>query len=68
MAGANIVRDYSIGNTRIKFADNYCSRNADDVSWILKQIAAQAQRHINAAATAGNYGQEQGQIHTADCR
>lgn len=58
MAGANIVRDFTIGNTRIKIADNYCKKTTCEVERILKRIAEQAQRQFCAAATAGKYGQE----------
>lgn len=58
MAGAHVVRDFTIGNTRIKIADNYCKKTALEVEELLGQIAAQAQRHFNAAATAGRYEQE----------
>ena len=50
MAEANIVSDVRIGNTRIKIADDYCKMTATEVNEILKRIAQQAQRHINAAA------------------
>lgn len=55
MVEAHVVKDFSIGNTRIKIADDYCRRNAGDVERILRRIAEQAQRHFNAAASAGNY-------------
>lgn len=57
MAEANVVRDFQIGNTRIKIADNYCVKTAAEVERILRGIAEQAQRHIIAAAAAGNYEQ-----------
>ena len=50
VAEANIVSDVRIGNTRIKIADDYCKTTATEVNEILKRIAQQAQRHINAAA------------------
>lgn len=55
MVEAHVVKDFSIGNTRIKIADDYCRRNAAEVEWILKRIAEQAQRYFNAAASIGNY-------------
>lgn len=58
MAGANVVRDFKIGNTRIKIADNYCKKTACEVEQILKRITEQAQRQFCAAATAGIYEQE----------
>lgn len=56
MVEANIVRDFSIGNTRIKIADNYCKKTAGEVEQLLKDIAERAQRQFIAAATAENYG------------
>ena len=50
VAEANIVSNVCIGNTRIKIADDYCKTTATEVNEILKRIAQQAQRHINAAA------------------
>lgn len=55
MAEANIVRDFRIGNTRIRIADNCCRKTAAEVDDILRRIAQQAQRHISAAAGAGMY-------------
>lgn len=54
MAETNIVRDFRIGNTRIKIADDYCRKTAAEVDDILRRIAQQAQRHISAAAGAGS--------------
>lgn len=46
----NIVRDFSIGNTKIKIADNYCAgKTADDVKLILRNVAEKAQRSLTAA-------------------
>ncbi len=59
MVGANVVRDFQIGNTRVRIADNYCKKTASDVERILQRIAKQAQRQFNAAAATGNYEQEQ---------
>lgn len=56
MVEANIVRDFNIGNTRIKIADNYCKKTAGEVEQLLKDIAERAQRQFIAAATAENYG------------
>lgn len=68
MVGANVVSDFNIGNTRIRIADNYCRRTASDVERILQRIAAQAQRHFNAAASAGNYEpEENAEIPAAHC-
>lgn len=68
MVGANVVRDFTIGNTRIKIADNYCRKTASEVDRLLKRIAAQAQRQFSAAATAGNYGQQEDTDISADNR
>ena len=54
MVGANVVRDFQIGNTRVRIADNYCKKTASDVERILQRIAKQAQRQFNAAAATGN--------------
>lgn len=52
----NIVRDYKIGNTRIKVADNYCKdKTADDVKRILQSVAAKAQRSLSAEAVINGY-------------
>lgn len=56
MVEANIVRDFNIGNTRIKIADNYCKKTTSEVERILKDISERAQRQFIAAATAENYG------------
>lgn len=58
MVGANVVRDFNIGNTRIRIADNYCKKTASEVESLLRRIAEQAQRQFNAAATAGHYVRE----------
>ena len=60
MVEANIVRDFYIGKTRIKIADNYCRKSAEDIENTLRRIAQKAQQHINAAASTGNY-----EVHTA---
>lgn len=47
----NVVREFKIGNTRIKIADNYCrDKTREDVEKILEEIAETALRHIRAAA------------------
>ncbi len=49
----NIVRDYYIGNTRIKIADNHCAnKTAEDVKRILRDVARKAQRSLSAEAVA----------------
>lgn len=35
MVAANVVRDFHIGNTRIRIADNYCKKTASEVEWLL---------------------------------
>lgn len=56
MAEANIVREFYIGNTRIRIADDYCKKTAAEVEEALHRIAQTAQRHFNAAAAAGAGG------------
>lgn len=68
MVGANVVRDFNIGNTRIRIADNYCRKTACEVERILQRIATRAQRQFNAAAATGNYEQEQDTQVPADYR
>ncbi len=47
----NIVRDFTIGNTRIKIADDCCrDKTPEDVKKILMEIARDAQAAITAAA------------------
>lgn len=65
MVTANVVRDFNIGNTRIRIADNYCRNSADEVSRILRRISEQAQRQFIAAATAEHYGREKNADATA---
>lgn len=49
----HIVRDFTIGNTRIKIADDCCrDKTPEDVRRILKEIAQAAQTAISAAAQA----------------
>ena len=51
--GPNIVRDFTVGNTRIKIADDCCrDKTPEDVRRILREIAQAAQAAISAAATA----------------
>ena len=49
MAEANIVRDFTIGNTRIRIADDYCRKTQQEVDAILQNIARTVQRHMSAA-------------------
>lgn len=49
----HIVRDFTVGNTRIKIADDCCrDKTPEDVRRILKEIAQMAQAAITAAALA----------------
>lgn len=49
----HIVRDFTVGNTRIKIADDCCrDKTPEDVQRILKEIAQMAQAAITAAAYA----------------
>lgn len=50
----NIVKDFTVGNTRIKIADDCCrDKTPEDVRKILKEIARAAQLAITAAQAAG---------------
>lgn len=66
MVGANVVRDFQIGNTRIKIADNYCKKTACEVEQLLRRISEQAQRQFIAAAATGKYGQQEDTDISAD--
>lgn len=58
MVGAHVVRDFQIGSTRIKFADNYYrDKTPEDVAQLLKFVAERAQRQFMAAASIGKHGQ-----------
>ena len=47
----HIVRDFTVGNTRIKIADDCCrDRTPEEVRQILRKIARDAQAAISAAA------------------
>lgn len=49
--GPHIVRDFTVGNTRIKIADDCCrDKTPEDVQKILRKIAQDAQAAISAAA------------------
>ena len=49
----HIVRDFTVGNTRIKIADDCCrDKTPEDVQRILKEIAQAAQAAISAALAA----------------
>lgn len=49
----NIVKEFSIGNTRIKIADNYCrNMTPEQVKKILRNIARTALTHFKAAVRA----------------
>lgn len=51
----HIVRDFTIGNTRIKIADNCCrDKTPEDVQKILKEIAQIAQTAFTVAANAAD--------------
>lgn len=53
----HIVRDFYIGNTRIKIADNCCrDKTPEDVQRILQKIARDAQAAFSAAANAADKG------------
>jgi len=48
---ANIVRDFTVGNTRIKIADDCCrDKTPEDVQKVLRRIARIVQPALAAAA------------------
>lgn len=47
----HIVRDFTVGNTRIKIADDYCrDKTPEEVQQILRRIARRAEAAFRAAA------------------
>lgn len=47
----NIVKEFTIGNTRIKIADDYCRGiSAGDIKKALREIARTAKENMTAAA------------------
>jgi len=57
MTGAEtpgIVKDFMVGHTRIKIADDFCrDRTREDVAQALREIARTAQAYLSAAAGEG---------------
>ena len=51
----HIVKEFTIGNTKIRIADNYCQISPEETRAILDRIAVKAQRYISAAASTGLY-------------
>ena len=50
-ATPNIVRDFTVGNTRIRIADDYCRHmTGEDVKKALREIARTAKQNFTAAA------------------
>ncbi len=48
MVEAHVVSEFTVGNTKIKIADNICRRKtACDVERLLTQIAKRAQRYFS---------------------
>lgn len=51
----NVVKDFSIGNTRIKIADDYCrGMSAEDTKKALREIARTAKENLTAGAAGRN--------------
>ncbi|WP_293969480.1 hypothetical protein [uncultured Ruminococcus sp.] len=51
VATGNVVKEFKIGNTRIKICDDYCrDKNKADVEAILKRIAVDAIGPLSVAA------------------
>jgi len=49
------VKDFMLGNTRIKICDDYCYNRSDtEIDEILARIARKAQEHFTAAAEQKN--------------
>lgn len=50
-AAPNIVRDFTVGHTRIKIADDFCrDMTGEDVKKALREIARTAKQSLTAAA------------------
>lgn len=48
----NVVKKFSIGNTRVKICDDYCrDRTSADIEQILERIARRALEQFAATAT-----------------
>lgn len=46
----HVVREFTVGNTRIKIADDYCrGKSREEVKRALREIARTAQANITAA-------------------
>ncbi|MDE7243122.1 MAG: hypothetical protein K2O18_03980 [Oscillospiraceae bacterium] len=55
MVEANVVREFMVGNTRIKIADNICrQKTAGDVERLLTQIAKRSQRYFSEPVSTKN--------------
>lgn len=51
----NIVREFTVGHTRIKIADDCCrNMTGEDIKKALREIARTAQANITAAAVRSN--------------
>ena len=49
----NIVKEITVGNTRIKIAEDYCrGMSAEDVKNALREIARTAKENLTAAAAS----------------
>ena len=49
IAQGNVVKEFTIGNTRIKICDDSCrDKTREDVQRILERIARQAQTKLSA--------------------
>ena len=56
VAVGNVVKSFTIGNTKVKICDDYCrDRTPEEVEQILARIADIALRAFNAAATEDAY-------------
>lgn len=51
----NIVKEITVGNTRIKIADDYCrGMSAADIKSAIREIARTARENLTAAAARCN--------------
>ena len=51
----NVVKDFSIGNTRIKIADDFCrGMSAEDIKKAIREIARTAKENMTAGAAGRN--------------
>lgn len=57
MEASNVVKEFCIGNAKIKIADNFCKPQSE-VEQILKNIAAQVQWQLMSGSSKGCKGKQ----------